>query len=224
VSFEETELGFEYIENNIIYFFGKHCSDLLSLQKKYPLLNWSSVKQVHGNRLVESSQPSLNFTEADAQWTKESNLALITKTADCLPVLGFNALTSTIVSIHAGWRGVANGIVGKSIQSLSDPNSLKSWKLWVGPHIMKNSFSIRSDAIEILKEGTTLPSEEWLIKENDSSYADLSKILESQLINIGLNSKQVEKCFFDTKTDFRFHSFRRDQQLSGRQISFVAKF
>jgi YfiH family protein len=223
MNFNETEFGFEMMNENVICFFGKHNSDIQKLYKNYPLLDWASLKQIHSDKLVQCLTSKMNYAEADAHWTIEKNCALITRTADCIPIMGWNSATGCIISIHAGWKGIANQIVPKSLNTLSSNNPIHFWHLWVGPHIMKNSFQIQKDTLDLLEKSTVLSSHQWISTNENSLYADLSVILDSQLQATGVNPSTVYKCFFDTKSDLRFHSFRRDHELSGRQISFIAK-
>lgn len=223
MNFRETELGYELMNDNVVCFFGKHNSEIQKLQKKYPLFNWASLKQIHSDQLVQCLSPSMNYAEADAHWTEEMNCALITRTADCIPILGWNSSTGHIVSIHAGWKGIANQIVPKSLRTLASSDPIHHWHLWIGPHIMKNSFQIQSDTLDLLANSTELDCDQWISTNENSLYADLSVILDSQMRSVGIDATTVHKCFFDTKSDLRFHSYRRDRELSGRQISFIAK-
>jgi hypothetical protein len=221
--FKETEIGFELLTNDYLVFFGKHPSQLKSLHQQYPYLDWAQLKQVHGNQIVQTSKAEMELQTADAHWTSVSQLGLITKTADCIPILGFNHLSKAIVSIHAGWRGVANQITSLSIQKLSQSHPVAGWKLFVGPHIQQQSFEIQQDTVDQLKECSSLASSEWLISTPTGFKANLSLILLQQLQDCGINKNQIHTLFFDTKSDLRFHSFRRDKELSGRQLSFIAK-
>ncbi len=221
--FKETEIGFELLTHDYLVFFGKYPSQLKSLHQQYPYLDWAQLKQVHGNQIVQTSKAEIELQTADAHWTSTSQLALITKTADCIPILGFNQVSKAIVSIHAGWRGVANQITSLSIQQLSQSHPVAGWKLFVGPHIQQQSFEIQQDTVDQLKECTSLTSSEWLIPTTTGFKANLSLILLQQLQDCGINKNQIHTLYFDTKSDLRFHSFRRDKELSGRQLSFIAK-
>ena len=94
----------------------------------------------------------------------------------------------------------------------------------MGPHILQESFEIQSDVLKLLEKSTDLSSENWATKDKNSYFVDLSKVLLAQIQSIGVPTGSVEKCLFDTKTNLKFHSHRRDRELSGRQISFIAKF
>ena len=222
--FEEKDFGYEFHSNQFLCFFGKFNSELQNLYKSYPNLDWVSLKQIHSDVLVESSQGLLNSTEADAHWSTKKNLALVTRTADCVPLLGYNTTSKNIISIHAGWKGVASGIVPKSLKKIAAENPLQDWQLFMGPHILQESFEIQSDVLKLLEKSTDLSSENWATKDKNSYFVDLSKVLLAQIQSIGVPTGSVEKCLFDTKTNLKFHSHRRDRELSGRQISFIAKF
>lgn len=221
--FKETEIGFELITNNYLVFFGKHQSQFQSLHQQYPYLEWAQLKQVHGNQIVHARTPEIDIQTADAHWTSVDQLALTTKTADCIPILGFNHISKAVIAIHAGWRGVANQISSLSLQQLMPTHPLPGWKLFIGPHILQESFEVQIDTADQLKECTTLSSSDWLVETATGFKANLSLILLQQLQDCGINRSQIHTLFFDTKSDLRFHSFRRDKEISGRQLSFIAK-
>lgn len=221
--FKETEIGFEFLTNDYLVFFGKYSSQLNSLRQQYPYLDWAQLKQVHGNQIVQSYKSEVDLQTADAHWTSTPQLGLITKTADCIPILGFNQLSKAVISIHAGWRGVVNQIACLSMKHLSSAHPLVGWKLFVGPHIQQKSFDIQQDTVDQLKNCSSLNSSEWLCSTPTGFQANLSLILLQQLQDCGFNKTQFHTLYFDTKSDLRFHSFRRDKELSGRQLSFIAK-
>ncbi len=221
--FKETDIGFELLTHDYLVFFGKHSSQLKSLQQQYPYLDWAQLKQVHENRIVHTFKPEIEKQTADSHWTSASQLGLIIKTADCIPILGFNQISKAIISIHAGWRGVANQIASLSMQQLSNTHPISGWKLFVGPHIQQESFEIQQDTVDQLINCTLLSRADWLVSTPAGFKANLSLILLQQLQDCGINKSQIHTLYFDTKSDLRFHSFRRDKELSGRQLSFIAK-
>lgn len=221
MTFEETEFGFTVKNQDCLVFFGKHNSTIYNLRSAYPLLEWSWAKQVHGDNLIEA--PNSPQQEADALWTKSKKLGLIIRTADCMPVMGINKSTQAIISIHAGWRGVASQIIPKSLKKLENQSHpLNEWNLFIGPHIMQNSFHIKDDTYMQLKSSTSLADSKW-IKRTDSGYqANLFQVVLSQLQEIHIDESQITSLLIDTPTDLRLHSYRRDRENSGRQISFIA--
>lgn len=208
--FQETDLGFEYRTSCYLVFFGKKNSSIENLQDRYRDFTFKSLHQVHGNDLLHTTLQSENNLKADAHWTNERNLALISKSADCMPVLGFDSKNNRALAIHAGWRGVQSQIIPKSLKILDS-----SWDLFIGPHILQNSFEIQDDCFQLLNASTNLNSDEWY----KNSCADLYKIVLSQI-----NIAPFSTLLIDTKSDLRFHSFRRDRDKAGRQNNFIVYF
>ncbi len=212
MSFNETDLGFELKTDQYLVFFGKKDSSLEKLKKAYPSFKFKMLWQVHGNDLLHSTSISEENRKADAHWTEEKNLALISKSADCIPVLAFSKKLSRILAIHAGWRGVQNRIIPNSLQNLG-----ASWDFFIGPHITKESFEIQNDCLELLKTCTRLNAKDWY----QNQKADLTTIVFDQIKEVKSAQKSLTLEIFDTMTDLRFHSHRRDKEAAGRQNSFI---
>lgn len=212
VNFQETNLGFEYKTTNFFAFFGKKDSSVQNLKAAYPQFNFKSLHQVHGNEIVETTEDSLESIQADAHWTGKKKLALVVKSADCIPVLAYSREEKIIFAIHAGWRGVQNQIIPKTLTKLDS-----HWEILIGPHITKDSFEIKKDCLDLLKIGTSLPEKDW----HQNNRADLLKIVKTQIKEASPTSTLAPNLILDTKTDLRFHSHRRDQATAGRQNSFI---
>lgn len=207
MNFKETNLGFELQQDEYFVFFGKKDSTIDNLKKTYPQFNFKMLHQVHSDTLLHTTSKSEDKLKGDAHWTEEKNLALISKSADCVPLLAHDSKNKRVLAIHAGWRGVQNRIVPKSLETLGS-----HWNIHVGPHIMAQSFEIQNDCLDLLKLCTKLDPQEWF----KNSKADLYKILTDQV-----KGSNLLPFLFDTVTDLRFHSFRRDRDKAGRQNSFI---
>lgn len=212
MNFLETDLGFEFTTEKYLAFFGKKNSSLDNLKNAYPHFNFKLLHQVHGNELLHTDADSVNDRKADAHWTTEKNVALISKSADCIPVLAFSEAQNQILAIHAGWRGVQNRIIPKSLSTLGH-----TLDILIGPHITKNSFDIQTDCLDLLKQCTRLDLTKWFL----NGRADLDAIILDQIEEIQASKKSIRSLVYDTKTDLRFHSHRRDRDKAGRQNSFI---
>lgn len=218
MSFLETNLGFEFRTHDFLAFFGKKESSLENLKIAYPGFEFKTLWQVHGNHLFHTTENlENNSVKADAHWTNQKNLALISKSADCMPVLAVNNSRSKVLAIHAGWRGVQKKIIPLSLQQLSREQPDDPWEIFIGPHIGRNSFEIQNDCLNLLSECTNLPVKDWY----SNNKADLLKIVKNQIESIPNLQFALTNLIFDTKADPRFHSFRRDGELAGRQNSFI---
>ena len=213
VNFKETDLGFEYKDPKVLVFFGKKDSGVENLKTFYPNFDFKMLWQIHSDLVVHTTPDfENNSVKADSQWTEDKNVALVSKSADCMPVLAINQSQDRILAVHAGWRGIQNRIIPKSIQKLG-PGP----QIFIGPHILKNSFEIKNDCFELLSKSTQLHPNYWY----QDNHADLYEIAINQIAEKYEPGNAIHSLLFDTKTDLRFHSFRRDGQSAGRQNSFI---
>lgn len=216
--YKQTDLGYELLIDNKIIFFGNKNATKENLQNLYPHLKFIRAKQTHGNDIVEIDEQSidLEFT-ADSLITKKNKIALAVSTADCMPALLVS--NSKIAAIHSGWRGMVNKVILKTIQ-----NEFKSeeFKLFTGPHILFNSFEIKKDTLSQLLSTVKNQSKIEYSKTGLLTYhLDLFSLLKQQIYELN-DSYKINRLNFDTVTNSNFHSFRRDKENSGRQLSFVA--
>ncbi len=134
------------------------------------------LKQVHGAGIVQAvTDPSelsvkpratrqhATQIEADGAWTSERLLPLAVLTADCLPVVlatgahnAFSAQQKKIATVHAGWRGMAAGILQRAIESMdADPVGMAAW---LGPAIGPQAFEVGQDVYDAF--ASSLPGSE----------------------------------------------------------------
>ena len=213
---KETELGFEIESESHLCFFGKKTAHIEILKKAYPLFVFKEVKQTHSDILTYSTDKSL-LENADAHWTDQKSIALYIKTADCIPLLVIDKQSKNILAVHAGWKGVENKIIEKSLLFLEWQNIFAFW----GPHILQDSFEVQEDVYHQLMKSSYSKRIDLFKKNNNRYHINLLEIAKSQVSHI-CESSEVE-ILFDTKTDLRFHSHRRDKEIAGRNISFIVK-
>lgn len=212
-------------------------SDLKSSQLKdlYPNIIFKFLTQVHGIQYHQwGSLSSVDVRpQADGHYTKNKNLGLCILTADCMPI--FIAGKNHIFAIHAGWRGLANGIITEGLKKFAKlESSLENLQCWVGPHIQGSSFEVdRSlardfDSLHARYLGmishekkSTLPSTVIVKKNSDKAHVSLSALAMSELISFGVDPGQLLVSDMDTLQDPRLHSYRRNSQDKGRNISFI---
>lgn len=223
--FKKDKLGWSIESNSHFVFFGNKLSLIENLRDQYPHFRFSRIKQVHGDKLVHSSKYSIDFSkEADAHYTEEKNLGLIVSTADCVPVLIFNQMKSNIIAIHAGWRGVLNRIIPKSIQSMcKEPTEIENLKIYIGPHIGFQSFEIEDHIRnQLLNTCQKSQKDSFQPSQPGKSLVNLLSIVQGQMNDLGVDNTQIQALSEDTKTSSDLHSYRRDLENSGRQLSFIA--
>lgn len=208
----ENELGFfcsPEIDGNLVLNnfseFQNQCS------KKAIPQNIAWCLQSHGNEVFYADSQNSFHPSADAVFTKEKNLPLLIRTADCLPVFVFDPETKMIANIHAGWRGQNKKIVTKTIQTMIKNFQVSPENLLVfaGPSLGKNH-AIFSDPKNEL--------DAWLhpfIQKNNA--VDLKSALQFELESLGIPSNNIEissVCTFEEKS---LPSWRREK--SAQRIS-----
>ncbi len=211
--FNETPLGFEYVDSKKLVFFGKKEASIEQIQKYYSKFKFQFIRQTHSNILIKASD---QFTEADAHYTAEVNSALLIKTADCLPVMIYDKDQKQVLAIHAGWRGVANRITFSSINDLQ----MKNLEIYIGPHIMLQSFEVDEPVMLQLVQSTAESKDQMMIKNNNKYYLNLQKIVMSQINEVTKNY-QLKTMLFDTVESEIFNSYRRDK-TDKRNLNFIA--
>lgn len=221
MKFKQTPLGFEYKTNSVLVFFGNKNCTLAELKKNYPFLNFRLIRQTHSDILIKSVENTEDI-EADAHWTQEKNIALVIKTADCLPLLVLCEEKKFILAIHAGWRGVENQICLKALNQI---NCILPWKnpldIYLGPHIHQKSFEVDSTVKDqLVLSSYSLNSSDFVTPSNEKCLVNLSHIVQLQIKQI--SDFNFSECAFDTKTDFNFHSYRRGKMTWERNLSFIS--
>lgn len=219
MKFESGKYGYFLDTESHSIFFGAKDSQIQNLKAEFPQFEFFKVHQVHGDRCVQA-QPSEPMIQADAHWTQTPGRALLISTADCMPIMCYSQSEKKVLAIHAGWRGVENRITLSSIEStFQSPNDLK---VYIGPHILKDSFEIESQ----IAEKIIGPQNQDLGLTHTSHaagkvYLDLFSLLKMQLIRMGIDHRQIHLFERNTVKDLSFHSYRRDHERSGRQLSFI---
>lgn len=213
-------VGHTFRSPEYLVFFGSKNTTQDSLKTLFNYHDFKKLKQVHGDLLIESKESTPEDTLADAHWTSQKGLGLLIQTADCLPVFIYDLVTKRTCGIHAGWKGVVNRIVPKSLLELYTPSS--QLEIFIGPAIKQSSFEIDQDVCLQLQESTKTPNNLWIYSEKTQKYYyDLKATLRLQIeeTQIPFNLRSLD---IDTFTDLSFSSFRREKGPC-RNWSFILK-
>ena len=103
------------------------------------------LDQVHDTQIVNAAEVAAGYT-ADGSYTIEAGVVCAVLTADCLPVLLCNREGSKVAAAHAGWRGLANGVIETTLTALDTrPENLMAW---LGPAIGPQAFEVGAEVRE----------------------------------------------------------------------------
>jgi YfiH family protein len=175
------------------------------------------VQQVHGidvhdaDAVLADAEP-----KADAAVTRSAGRVLAVLTADCLPVF-ICADDGTAVGIaHAGWRGLAGGVIGATVASLgSQPSSLIAW---LGPAIAASSYEVGDDVRAAFLQADRAAAAAFEPTRAGHWLCDLCALARQRLAAAGV--ERVSGGGFDTFSDARFYSYRRERE-TGRFASLI---
>jgi YfiH family protein len=110
------------------------------------------LQQVHGNRVVRATTAlaAVETPQADAAWTDEPGVACVVQVADCLPVLLAAPEGRAVAAAHAGWRGLAGGVVEAALSALCKAASCapQDVVVWLGPCIGPRHFEVGADVLQ----------------------------------------------------------------------------
>jgi YfiH family protein len=218
----QSELGVGYKLPEHLVFFGNKIGDFGALSKEFPHISFRRVRQTHSSIVAESSGV---IQEADAHYTGENLLAPVVATADCIPLMIFCRHTKRVAAVHAGWRGVQNQITVNTLNTLKNSGSVKNdFTFYIGPHIRQNSFETDEDVFSALSLAHPDLEPEKFTRQNEKKYyIDLSFLVRYQIEKYLNSDAEIFDVLIDTKTNDEFHSYRRDKELSGRNLNFIVK-
>ncbi len=177
------------------------------------------LEQVHGTAVAVLGKPmGVRRPVADAAVTRERGVVCAVQVADCLPVLFADRRGSVVGVAHAGWRGLAAGVLNMTVAALGDlgasPSDLVAW---LGPAIGPSAFEVGEDvrdAFEVRDPG----AHACFVPSRDGKWlADLYGLARRQLA--GAEVTHVSGGGYCTRTDAaRFFSYRRERE-SGRMAA-----
>ncbi|MHA7879908.1 MAG: peptidoglycan editing factor PgeF [Saccharospirillum sp.] len=175
------------------------------------------LSQVHGCVVQDAARVD-DGSEADAAFTREAGLACVVMTADCLPVFFWTPSGDTIGCAHAGWRGLAGGVLAATLGRFADPGQVS---VGFGPAIGPTAFEVGEDVVTAFAEW---PDRDACFQpgEKPGKYlADLAGLAEQQLAALGVRAcYRSDACTF-TESD-QYFSYRRDGQ-TGRMANVIWK-
>ena len=195
-------------------------------QHRMILLNeWSAfgvdkmtwLTQTHSSTCYTvNEQIPFNALEGDALVTQRKGHALMMMTADCLPVVLGNADGTEVANLHAGWRGLANGIVENTVNEMQSP---PTWA-WLGAAISQPCFEVGAEVkAAFCQKYPALESAFFAGKTEDKFQADLYAIARFILQRLGVKTVLGgDQCSYLQDQDY--FSYRRNAQ-TGRMASFV---
>jgi YfiH family protein len=191
---------------------GANRAALRSLLPQEPV--W--LRQVHGSRVIDADAPPA-IPEADAAVARNPGTVCAVLVADCVPVLLTDRAGGTVAVAHAGWRGLASGVIENTVREMQcPPDTLLSF---LGPGIGPRAFEVGADVRDAFVAGDPGAQSAFVPHTPGKWLADLFALARRRLERVGVTA--VFGGGLCTHSDpARFFSHRRNP-VTGRMAAVI---
>ena len=171
-------------------------------------------QQVHGHK-VEPAIPGHVHRGIDGLFTDDPQVVLSLQVADCAPVFFYHHQSRFRGLVHAGWRGLAGGVLTAAANLLQARGvDFSQMEVVIGPTIEMACYEVGSEVAELFS------STVWQPNSDGRFQLDLMAAVREQLVGAGLPAARINSVDVCTRCDSRCHSYRRDGERAGRMVAF----
>ena len=178
------------------------------------------LDQVHGTTICDADalRARSPCPQADGALTRQIDTVCAVQTADCLPVLFTDREGSVVAAAHAGWRGLASGVLeGALAAMLADPADVL---VWMGPAIGPRVYEVGADVLEAHCGADPGAAACFAAQRPGKWLADLYALARRRLTRAGVRTIHGGgRCTFSERA--LFHSYRRDGSAAGRMWTLI---
>lgn len=212
-----------YLQQNLALHVGddatqvqKNRTRLLQQLQSYGATQLIWLNQTHSRIAHEiTDKIQLELLDGDGLVTEQKGIGLVMMTADCLPIVVSNQTGSEVACIHAGWRGLADGIIEATVAKMKTQPSYA----WIGAAISQPNFEVGAEVKAHFEGISAAFTEDFIAKDNGKYLGDLYAIATKKLTALGVQQVSgADRCSYE-EVD-KFYSFRRHSQ-TGRMATFV---
>lgn len=173
------------------------------------------LNQVHGTQVVDAASASC-VPEADASFTHRQQTVCAVMTADCLPILLCNTSGTVVAAVHAGWRGLCDGVIEATVKAMGA--ECANLMAWLGPAIGPDAFEV-GDEVRKQFIAHDADAEAAFKSKQDKWLGNLYLLAKQRLEALGVQGVYGEPlCTYSTPE--QFFSYRRDGE-TGRMATMI---
>jgi YfiH family protein len=174
------------------------------------------LEQVHGREVVDAATAGVR-PAADASVSRRPGHVCAVMTADCLPVLLCDRAGTSVAAAHAGWRGLAAGVLEASVEAMAvDPGQLLAW---LGPAIGAQAFEVGGEVRTAFTATHPRAADAFVIRPNGHWLADIYALARIRLQAAGVGAVYGGgRCTYSEPE--AFFSYRRER-VTGRMASLI---
>lgn len=176
------------------------------------------LQQVHGTKVVHLNPDTFNGIEADGCVVVGRGVAATIMVADCLPVLFTHTSGTTVAAAHAGWRGLASGVLPATVQALREAGGEGEVMAWLGPCIGPQAFEVGAEVCDAFVALDPDAVAHFWPSGKGKFLADLPALARRSLQSVGvtnLHGNDGSEAWCTVADASRFFSHRRDAARLG---------
>ncbi len=175
------------------------------------------LRQQHGNRVIKLTASSKNNVQTDAVYATEYGMVCAVLTADCLPVLFCDRYGECIAAAHAGWRGLLNGVLENTLNTL--PVEAERLLCWLGPAIGPGKFEVSEELRKKFMRRDRMHEQAFNATQVGKCLADIYQLAKNILMANGVGAVfGGGHCTYTEEQ--QFFSYRRDG-TTGRMATMI---
>lgn len=172
--------------------------------------------QIHSD-IIKTTGYGGSVGDSDAIITPRKGIGIAISMADCVGIFIYDRVEKIIAGIHSGWRGTEKKIVTKTLNKLKNEFDCEPENLfaYIAPSISQNNYEVDKDVAEKFDDKYLIPTDEKFL-------LDVAGINYDLLSSFGIPKAQIEKSNLCNYNEKYIHSFRRDQDKSGRAFGVIS--
>jgi len=182
------------------------------------------LEQVHGTAVADADRAACqtqacpeSSRRADACIARRHGSVCVVMTADCLPVLLCDGQGTVVAAVHAGWKGLAAGVIEATVQTMEvAPQNLMAW---LGPAISQQAFEVGEDVRAAFVDADQAAAAAFIPGSSGKYFADIYALARLRLNALGITKIYGgDRC--TCRESDQFFSYRRDG-VTGRMGTFI---
>jgi hypothetical protein len=180
-------------------------------------ISW--LNQTHSTNVLRVTEPAIaGAAQADAAYTQTPNLPCNVMTADCMALMMANSDGTEVAAVHAGWKGLMNGVIENTVGQFSSPHH--DIHVWFAPSISQPHFEVGSDVADLFSQ---FPSALTASSANKKILLDLLAVASLKLHALGISQHYYSNICTYSATNLFSHRRATHQGLStcGRMTNLI---
>jgi polyphenol oxidase len=163
------------------------------------------MEQTHSSNILTCSQSGV-FGDTDGMITHTPGLLLVTRTADCVPILIFDPVTRTIAALHCGRDGFLRGIIQSGLEKLAGAGCKNSdLCVFLGPHLGVDNHEVGREIVDHVSAELV---DSVIVERKGHFYFNQTCGAKLILERLGIARRNIEDCGINTYTDDNYFSYR----------------